>query len=268
MVWLKRDTVTRNVPRRLVDEEAPPLHSALPFAAAVGEAADRLESAGEPSREVIDRIRSLLDEGHFPVGSKLPSERALAMQLGVGRPALREAIKALCLVDILQSRRGAGTFVKSCGPQPLQVAFTEGDSAEFRLLEVLEVRKIVEPRAAWLAATRATERQLLEIEAAWQKLERHDEDWSMVDQLDCDLHAAIIRGALNPVMNRIGRLLVSGAGGARSASVGFAQDLESMRRDHRAIVEAIFKRQADAAELAMTEHLNRMSLEAISEASR
>lgn len=268
MVWLKRDTVNPVVPRRQAEDESKPLPATLAVVATMVEASVRPVPGGERSREVIERIRSLLEEGHFPVGSKLPSERALAMQLGVGRPALREAIKALSLIDILQSRRGAGTFVKSCGPQPLQVGPADGEPVEFRILEVLEVRKILEPRAAWLAATRATERQLLEIEAARQKLEQHDEDWIMVDQLDYELHAAIVRGAQNPVLNRISRLLVSGAGGARSVAGGFAQDLARMRRDHRAIVEAIFKRQADAAELAMTEHLNTMSLDVISEARR
>ena len=190
------------------------------------------------------------------------------MQLGVGRPALREAVKALGLIDVLQSRRGAGTFVKSAGRQPVHNGPADGELAPFKILEVLEVRKILEPRAAWLAATRATEQQLREIEAARQKLEQHDEDWYMLDHLDGELHAAIIRGAQNPALNMISRLLVSSAGANRSMAGGRVPDLERMRRDHRAIVEAIFKRQADAAELAMTEHLNTMSFDVISEASR
>lgn len=260
MVWLKRDTVQPGAPRRAPGDE---------------NKAFSTEGTGshswpdtEPSGDVVGKLRSLVDAGHFPLGSRLPAERALAVQLRVGRPALREAIKALSQIGILQSRRGAGTFVKAHGVHTPQIGTPDGEPAEFRVLEVLEVRKILEPRAAWLAATRATERQLLEIEAARQKLEQHDQDWLMVDQLDYELHAAIIRGAQNPALNRISRFLVAGAGGARSMAGGIVQDPERMRRDHRAIVEAIFKRQADAAELAMTEHLNSMSLDVISEASR
>jgi GntR family transcriptional repressor for pyruvate dehydrogenase complex len=218
---------------------------------------------------VLDKIRRLIQEGHFPPGSKLPPERALAVQLGVGRPSLREAIKALSVLDVLESRRGAGTFVKSREPlASWWPVVAEAETEDFGVLQIVEVRKMLEPRAAWLAATRASEHHLLEIEAARRELEKHDQDWRLVAKLDHELHSAIIRGAQNPVLDLINRFLILHVFGSRSLAAGFAPDVERMRRDHQAIVESILKRQAEAAEEAMIDHLNSLSLDFISEGSR
>jgi DNA-binding FadR family transcriptional regulator len=101
MVWLKRDSLTRLAPAATRETTLPP--------------ASQLPSDPSPARkaEVLTQIRKLIENGHFPPGSRLPPERALAAQLGVGRPSLREAIKALNVLEELESRRGAGTFVKA-----------------------------------------------------------------------------------------------------------------------------------------------------------
>ncbi|MGB6728705.1 MAG: GntR family transcriptional regulator, partial [Terracidiphilus sp.] len=87
----------------------------------------------------------------------LPTERALAEKLGVGRPAIRESIKALTILDVLESRRGDGTYLKSLdGLRSGWPAKVELGAREFSMLDLLEVRKMFEPKAAKLAATRAT----------------------------------------------------------------------------------------------------------------
>ncbi|MCL5742446.1 MAG: GntR family transcriptional regulator, partial [Acidobacteria bacterium] len=253
MVWLKRDSLGIQ-----------PAKPAEEWAAAIAPSPARKEDPVARQAEVLERIRKLIGDGHFPPGSRLPPERALAVQLGVGRPSLREAIKALGVLDVLESRRGAGTFVKSRLPQPTA---SDAAKADFNMLELLEVRKIVEPRAAWLAAARAGERHLLEIESARQKLEMHDRDWKLVASLDSALHAAIIRGAQNAALEFIGGILMSHMFANQSYAIRFAPDVERMRREHKAIVESILKRQSDAAEKAMLDHLHSAGLDFISEAS-
>jgi GntR family transcriptional repressor for pyruvate dehydrogenase complex len=222
-----------------------------------------------PASELLGKLRRLIEEGRFAAGSRLPPERALAAELHVGRPALREAIKALSVLGMVESRRGSGTLVKSVEPatvaSPLAASLATSD---FGMLELLEVRKILEPRAAWLAATRAAARHLVEIENARQRLELHDRDWKLVARLDCELHSAIFRGAQNPVLVLINQFLTTHIIGKRAGRVRFAPDVERMRRDHQAIVSAILKRQADAAEKAMVEHLNSVGLDLITEESR
>lgn len=207
------------------------------------------------------RLRQLIEDGHFPPGSRLPPERVLAAQLGVGRPALREALKALSGLGVVESRHRAGNFVRPLAP-------VETRSPGFTVLELLEARKILEPRSAWLAATRASETQLLEIEAARQNLEAHDDDARLVARLDYELHAAIVRAARNPALELMSRVLMSRVLGSGGLASRFMPDVARMRRDHRNIVEAILKRHADGAEKAMTDHLHSVGLDFISEAAR
>lgn len=218
--------------------------------------------------DVLTRIRRLIEQGQFQPGSKLPPERVLAADLGTGRPALREAIKVLSVLGVLESRPGSGTFVKMMEPiaEP-PPTLSNAAPRDLGVLDLLEVRKIIEPRAAWLAATRASEKQLLEIENARQRLEMHDRDWKTVARLDYELHAAIFRGAENPVLLFMYEFLMSRILDSEAVKVRFTPDVELMRSSHKAIVEAILKRQADLAERVMTEHLHSVGLNFIREAN-
>ncbi len=263
MVWLKRDLVT--LPARLSLPERAPCQAPEPENMAAGAAGS---SAKTLASEVLAKLRRLIGEGPFSAGSRLPAERVLAAELGVGRPALREAIKALGILGMLESRRGSGTFVKSATPPAGPPIFGGSATLELGVLDLFEVRKIVEPHAAWLAATRASEHQLREIEAARQRLEMHDRDWKLAARLDYELHTAIFYGAQNPVLLLINQFLTEHLVGHSIAKVRFVPDVERLRREHKAIVDAILKRQADAAEKAMIDHLHAVSLEFISEASK
>lgn len=253
MVWLKRDTITP-APRRL---------AARPSPAAVDAATVR------PSSDIAGRLRGLIEAGRFGPGPKLPPERALAAELGVGRPALREAIKALCGLGILESRRGSGTYLKS-GPAAVEWKQLPAglSAAQFSTFELLEVREILEPRAAWLAATRASQQQMLEIENARNRLEMRDRDWKVVARLDYELHASIFRGANNPALLLIYEFLMSRILGELEERLRFPPDLQAMRNGHRAIVEAILKRQPDVAQTAMIDHLQSVGVNLIRETRR
>ena len=254
MVWLKRNSLT---PATLTPKPKRDPGVAL------------AQPARLPASDVLTKIRGLIEPGQIPPGSKLPPERALAAELGVGRPALREAIKVLNVLGVLESRRGSGTFVKTVEPAPgLPPAPADTGTTDFGVLDLLEVRKILEPRAAWLAATRASERQLREIENTRQRLDMHDRDWKMLAELHCELHTAIFRGARNPVLLLLYEFLMSRISRNPGAKVRCELGVELMRNSHKAIVEAILKRQADAAERAMIEHLHSVGMDFIREASR
>jgi len=129
------------------------------------------------------------------------------------------------------------------------------------VLHLFEVRKIIEPRAAWLAATRADERQLAEIEIARQRLERHDQDWKLAGRLDIEFHRTILRGAQNPALEAIHDFVMAGLLASRATMIRFTPDLTSSRQAHREIASAVLRRQADAAEQAMKNHLDASSQE-------
>lgn len=248
MVWLKRDLLTP-APRRATASD---LRAAAP------------PSAGSAGPDALVRLRALIESGKFAEGSRLPSERALAAELAAGRPAIREAIKVLCGLGVLESKRGSGTYLKAgrTGAELVPRA------AEFGVFDLLEVRKMLEPRAAWLAATRASQQQMVDIENARSRLELRDRDWKVVARLDYELHASIFRGANNPVLLLIYEFLMSRILGSPGERVRFPSDLQAMRDGHKAIVEAILKRQPDAAEKAMIDHLQSTGLNLIKEGSR
>src|SRR5579875_1621088 len=99
-------------------------------------------SNSDPSK-AIAMLRDFIEQGGYSPGMALPAERVLAEKLGVGRPAIREGIKALSILDVIESRRGAGTFIKSLdGLRVGWPASVELRSSDFTLLDLLEVRKM------------------------------------------------------------------------------------------------------------------------------
>src|SRR5438034_4295652 len=107
--------------------------------------------------EAIERIRDLIASGQWGPGTRLPREADLAKQLGLSRNSLREAVRALSLARVLEVRQGDGTFVSSLEPEELlEPALSATHLLQGRtVLELFEVRRMLEPEAAALAALRA-----------------------------------------------------------------------------------------------------------------
>src|SRR5438552_8607530 len=125
--------------------------------------------------DAILKIKELIVDGEFAPGSKLPKERELAERLGLSRNSLREAVRALTLIGVLEPRVGDGTYVTSLEPELLLtgMGFISDLLTGSTLLELHQVRRILEPVATALAATRledadfvALERCLADMDAA------------------------------------------------------------------------------------------------------
>jgi GntR family transcriptional repressor for pyruvate dehydrogenase complex len=198
----------------------------------------------------------------------LPTERALAKELGVGRPAIRESIKALTILDVLESRRGDGTYLKSLDglrtgwPSKVDLA-----TKDFSLLDLLEVRKMIEPKAAKLAASRATESHLRRIKAQCTKVEEST-DWNAVIEHDMLLHTTIIEAAGNPILRELNSALTRLLHRSREISAAGAPDRKQMLDSHSRIVDAILQGDSDEAERAMLDHLHRVGMDLISDRKR
>jgi GntR family transcriptional repressor for pyruvate dehydrogenase complex len=252
MVWLKRDSLS--VPVARSNAALAKTYDADRDLAAPTDHYSTLDTGKTRSSEVLSRIRKLIEDGQFPPGSRLPAERKLAEQLNVGRPVVREALKVITTLGMLESRGGSGTYVKSIQALDPFPPGLPASIADFGMLHWLEVQEIIEPRAAWLSATRAGERELAEIETARNRLELHDRDWKLAAGLDMEFHRAIFRGAQNPVLQSINEFMSGCFLASYGATVHFTPALDRLRNDHRLITEAILRRQADAAEEAMRNH--------------
>ena len=207
--------------------------------------------------QVAEQLMTMLREKHLRPGDKLPPERELAAMMQVSRPSLREALRALSMMNVLEVRQGAGTYVSSLEPEllveHLDFVLSLDDSS---LLELFEARKIVEIGIAGLAAQRITDEELAELEAGLgrsQETLHHPSDFLQADE---QLHKTITQAARNPIMSRvidsISRLLMV----SRSRTVEITGVRERTVEDHRAIIAALKRRDPEAAQEAMLQHLN------------
>jgi DNA-binding FadR family transcriptional regulator len=196
--------------------------------------------------QAIDGIRGLLDSGEWPVGTRIPPEPALAASLNVSRNTVREAVKALAHLGLLQVRRGDGTYV---------VATTEVQALMRRQLDrvevadLLEVRHMIEVRAAALAARRRTDEDLAALDAALARRAAATGSDVGTDFVgaDVDFHVAVVAAAHNPLLSELYGGLVETL--AASIAPGAADDLTA---EHHAVAEAIRSGDSDSAAAAAT----------------
>ena len=149
----------------------------------------------------IERIRDLIASGRLGPGDRLPPEPELAADLGVSRNSLREAVSALSQARVLDVRRGDGTYVTSLAPGLLMsgLSFVMDLMQGQTLLEIFEVRRLLEPAATGLAARRITPD---EVAGLWTSLEKLRAATDVEEQiaLDIEFHAAVARSTGNETL--------------------------------------------------------------------
>lgn len=211
------------------------------------------------SERIVERLLSLIEERELQPGDKLPPERELASVMGVSRPPLREALRALSMMNVLEIRQGDGTYVTSLEPsllvEHLDFVFSLDDST---FLELLQARKILEVGIVGIAVQQITDEEIAGLEACLQKCIEGLEDHQAFLRADLELHEKIADAARNPILNRFmvatGRLGLA----SRRRTVEIPGVPEQALEDHRAIVRALKMRDAEAAQRAMLQHLDKL----------
>lgn len=161
--------------------------------------------AGSLTDQAIDRIREFVRSGRFPAGAKLPPENELATELGISRSPTREAVKALTLARVLEIRRGDGTYVTSLAPSLLleglenAVSLMSGNT----ILELTEVRRLLEPSATALAASRITDEQLAVVRGHLDAMYEAVDDIEQLTVLDAAFHHAVVDAAGNETLSTL-----------------------------------------------------------------
>lgn len=198
-------------------------------------------------------VRTIIGKELKP-GDKLPNEFELAATLGVGRSTVREAIKALVSRNVVEIRRGAGTFVSyrsGVSEDPLGLQFL-GDTARVAT-DLLELRFMIEPRLASLAAGNSTPEQIAELMQLCDACERKMLDGEDFSEENTKFHAAIARASGNVVVPNLAVILC----GSPSMMPGAPSERvrDELMRTHREILSAIAARDGMAAYDAMLLHL-------------
>ncbi|MFG2000369.1 FadR/GntR family transcriptional regulator [Spirillospora sp. NPDC048911] len=152
--------------------------------------------------KAIARIREMIATGELMPGSKLPPEQQLAMELGLSRNLMREAVRVLVVARVLEIRRGDGTYVTSLEPGLLleglasAVELLHGHT----LLELTEVRRLFEPVATGLAATRISPAELAEVALHLEAMREARDDIEALNEHDAAFHRAVIAATGNATL--------------------------------------------------------------------
>jgi GntR family transcriptional repressor for pyruvate dehydrogenase complex len=200
--------------------------------------------------QVIEAVLTLLRSGRYRIGDRLLSEWELVRQLGVGRSAVREALRELAALGVVDIHPGRGTFVRSLRPDLLMrpdLLAPEVNRALIR--EYLEVRQIVEPGAATLAAVRADDADLLRMTTDIDCLAKAV-NMGYRPPEDLGFHLDIVRATHNTALTRIAASIVSYY--QRDEHLPTERDV----REHLAILQAIRERDPDRAREAIRSHLD------------
>jgi len=212
--------------------------------------------------EIANRLLMQIREQELRPGDKLPAERQLAEMLVVSRPVLREALRALALMKVVDIRQGDGTYITSLEPKQLishlDFIFSKDSIA---LVQLVEARRVVEAGNVRLAALRISDDEIAELERLVDQLAGAIDDPERFSELDIAMHVAVCADADNflllqfmNIISTLGRFSRERTGGRRAVR-------EAALRDHRRLLDALRAHDQDAAELAMVRHLDHIEAE-------
>lgn len=203
------------------------------------------------------RILSLIKEKQLKPGDKLPPERELSAILKVSRPSLREALRALKLVNLIENRQGSGTFVSSLNTdklvEHLEIEFDLDDST---YADILQARIILESGTAALAARHISDEEIIIMENCLNEAKNVTTDPESFMAWDIDLHRRIMHAAGNNIIQAFMHLIERVSIYSRRRTGDSIKVRQQALKDHRKIVQALKDHDEDKARLAMAEHLS------------
>ena len=210
--------------------------------------------------QIVQQVEDSILKGVLKPGNQLPPERELAQQFGVSRTAVREAVKALREKGLVEAYPGRGTFVTEGTTQAVRqsldrmIKIGQPEGSSF----LAEVRSILEPEIAALAATRADEEDLTTMREAAEVMDNAMRDPDAYIEADLDFHLALAEAADNPI---ILSLIDSIVGLLREQRMRIFQvdgGPERGQYHHKQILRAIEERDANGAREAMKAHLEQV----------
>lgn len=208
------------------------------------------------SERVAERLTDLIASGNIAPGDKLPSENELSRALQVSRPVVREALRGLAMMGIVESKQGGGCYVTDLKPKRLMAPLSFALSLQDYSIESLfRARFVIDTGVAADAARYATDEQiasLRELVDAGHKLVNDPVGFRV---LDAEFHGLISTAATNDFLEKVSNSLYSLAIEQRRKASAKAGVLKRSAQDHAAICEAIAGHDAEAASAAMAAHV-------------
>lgn len=212
--------------------------------------------AASGAAAIAGQLRDAILAGTYVPGQRLPAERHLANHFGTSRTTVREALRQLEDMALVSRRIGSGTFVNRRA-EPRETEIAEITSP----LELIEVRQAVEPHSARLAVMHATARDLEALAEALAALEAYGGDREAFSSADERFHLALAEATGNPLMAWLYRQINAVRGHAQwnemKRKILTPDNMDLYNTQHRALYEAIRRRDMDAAVWCIEEHLEK-----------
>ena len=210
--------------------------------------------------EIAEKIRVLIVEGTLKAGDRLPSERELAQLFGVSRPAVREGVRTLEATGIVRVEHGIGVTVTEWAPEEARGLTMQSLVKESHTVQtVLEARKLIEPQMARLAAERANDEDIDRLVAAQQALVEEIAGGGSAADQDFQFHLLIAQATKNDVVatmfSTVSALYRHTQKLHRVKTWSLPERPQKVAQEHARILDAIRRREPDAAEQAALEHL-------------
>ncbi|SKA74525.1 FadR/GntR family transcriptional regulator [Desulfobaculum bizertense] len=205
---------------------------------------------------IVRRINEMLESGELEAGDKIPPERRLAEAFGVSRNSVREAIRVLSEQGILESRPGCGTFVKAHkGRDFLEGLASRMAQGRQQLRDVLELRLILEPSIAALAAQNARQQDLVKLEDLIRRQEEDIYGGGTGISLDEEFHAILARLSGNKLLDDVIERIRDALRESRDETLNSVERRSSSMQAHKDVLRAIASGDATGAKKAMRNHL-------------
>lgn len=207
--------------------------------------------------DIVKQFMQKIEAGELKAGDKLPTERELVEQLGVSRSSVREALRAMELLGVVQSKVGGGTFIKHSRVDRNLLQFSDSRADEkIPLLETLEVRVVLEAYSAAQAAKKRSDGQLAELRGVIEEMRRDIGEGNRGSGADIRFHLVIAEMAGNGTLVN----LLSTIAETLSSSIAMSNahvDSRDILAEHVEMCEAIARRDDRVAERLMRAHLKR-----------
>lgn len=206
--------------------------------------------------KVAEQIQRMIRDGQLKAGDKLPPERELAEIFQVSRSSLRDAIRTLELMGLVEPRQGEGTVVRDPSAETLVQPLSTVLLGQRELVrELLEFREMIEPALAGRAAANGSAEDLAELEDILRRQGEKIERGELAIEEDSEFHYAIARAAKNNVVLKVLDVFMDLLRESRARSLQVAGRLQMSINGHRRVLSAIRRHDVAAAERAMRCHI-------------
>jgi len=221
----------------------------------------RVIKDGAGSEHLYRSLRGRILDGSYALGSRLPAETALCGEFGMSRPVVREALARLRVEGLVESRQGAGSFVRRVAGEDRPRHGFEPVRNLGDVRQCFDFRAALEGEAASFAAVNRTEAALIEIRGLAGAFDAATAEARMGDDADFDLHLMIARASgitfFESVIASMHHHVMVGMKLAGDLAGGDVRErLAAVRAEHHAVLDAIERREPEAARLSMQAHID------------